>query len=406
MVAWLVVAELCGSIATCCPCRGQDWARRQPGIIQAVARPGHGLGSLGATPLGRSACAAVVIAMSELDFNVSCGLRCCPAGYDPVSHCSRTYTDVALYSAESGQVVAAVFLVLFSYLFAANAQEAVRIMRDSRTLRHKSTGMLTVFGLGAGHALSRIYIAFTIHESFFMLLPGDPELPPIIREASKILYVLGIQALLSEVAFAILVQLQLFRRIRNPFKSYGSPFVQMALLGVSFGSAMFISVLLAEGNVAYSFLGFLIFNIVIGSQILLLTYLIWFFGRALERALLIVDRTGSLQVDAAMRRVMTQHRQKFVPLGLISVLDILVLLLTGRATVTQGMRTLNYFLITAVPFTIEVCVNWVILKSLTTLRKRASASVSPDNTRLESATATTSSSEMAKTALSSHAPSA
>jgi hypothetical protein len=325
--------------------------------------------------------------MSELDFNVSCW-GCCPAGYDPVSHCSRTYTDVALHSAESGQVIGAVFLALFSYLLAANAQEVMRIVRNPRSVRHKSTGMLTVFGLGAGHALSRVYLACTIQDRFFLLLPGTPELPSSVFAASHIMYVLGIQALLSEVAFAILIQLRLLRTIRNPFKRHGSPFVQMAVLGVSFGSAMFIGILMPRIDEAYTVVGAQIFNISIGSQIMLLTYLVVFFGRALERALLMVDKTGSLQVDAAMRTVMTHHRQKLTPLGILATLDIGVLIWVQCAPVTQEMRTLSFHVVIVVPLTIEVLVNWVILNSLTTLARRRT-SVSPDNSKLKSATAAT-----------------
>jgi hypothetical protein len=323
--------------------------------------------------------------MSELDFNVSCW-ECCPYGYDPVSHCSRTFTDVALQSAELGQVIGAVILALFSYLLAANAQEVVRILRDSRTVRNKSTGMLTVFGLGAVHALSRIYSAGTVYTRYFLLLSGTPELPLSVVTTSSIMHVLGTQAMLSEVTFAILIQLRLLRTIRNPFKRYGSPFVQMAALGVSFGSSMAIGVLLGHS------VGDFINSIVLGLQLMLLTYLVVFFGRALERALLQVDKTGSLQVDAVMRTAMTHHRQKLTPLGLMAILDIGVMMwLMRQPVVTQEFRTLNFFLVVVVPLTLEVLVNWVILNSLKKLARRpaSAASVSPGNSRLKSATPST-----------------
>jgi hypothetical protein len=333
--------------------------------------------------------------MSELDFNVSCS-ECCPYGYDVVSNCSRTNTDVALHGAEWGQAIGAVFLVLFSYLLAANAREVVRIVREPRTVRHKRSGMLTVFGLGAGHALSRIYLTCTVEGGWFLLFPGTPELPQSVETTSRIMGLLGMQALLSEVAFAILVQLRLLRSIRNPFKRYGSPFVKMAAVSVCFGSAMFAGLLIGHS----------IYNISLMLQMLFLTYLSIFSGRALERALLLVDKTGTLEVDPVMRKVMIHHRQVLTPLGLLGVLDTVVLLCVRYLPVTQETRTVAFFVSILVPRTIELLVNWVILSSLQKLASRRRASVRPDDSTAKSTKRANISTGLAKTTLISNAPSA
>jgi hypothetical protein len=333
--------------------------------------------------------------------NYSCW-NCCPNGYDPVSNCSRTFTEVALYTTEAGQVVGLVFLALFSYLLIANAHEMVRIWGILRTTRHTSVGMLTVFGLGALHALSRVFISCTMYERYFLLVPGTPTFPESVKAISEVMYVVGMQAMLSEVAFAILAQLRLLRAIQNPFKRHGSPFVQMAALGVFFGSAMLSgSVLLRIDEGDYWTLGTTIFNVSMCTQIMILTYLIHFFGRALERALLMIDRTGSMQVDAYMRGVMNQHRRTIAPVGVLATLDIIVVLVLLRMPVTPATRTALAYVIVILPLALEVIINWVILNSFKKLARRH-VHVSPDTSTLKSATVA--SAATTRNATSSNAP--
>jgi hypothetical protein len=323
--------------------------------------------------------------MADYGFNtnISCW-TCCPVGYDPVSNCSRSYTEVALHSADAGQVVGVVFLAAFSYLLIANAHEMMCILGILRATRHKSIGMLTVFGLGALHALSRVFMSCTMYERYFLLVPATPTFPASVHVISNVMYVLGMQALLSGAAFAILTQLRLLRTIQNPFKRHGSPFVQMAALGVFFGSAMLIGTVLQRTS-DHRVLSALIFNLSMCIQIMILTYLIFFFGRALERALLVIDRTGSVQVDVSMRRVMNQHRRTIVPVGILAMIDIIVVIVLMQMPATPATRTANAYVILILPLAIEVLINWVILSSFKKLARRH-LHVSPEISTLKSAT--------------------
>jgi hypothetical protein len=296
----------------------------------------------------------------------------CSKAYAEDSACEFSRTAFAF----QGNVVLAIVVTLpLILVHLRNTIFMTRaFLREKRSRRSSPMSRRIVYALAVMHGVLRVFQHLVQTGDYVQIIPlAQGSVWDWAASTSTIVKVTSLQLCLCVQTFAVQTQLQILKVIWNPWRTHRSPLASTIIISGAYSLLAISFALLgtlAPGVARYTQLALLSVSF---AQIAYLTVLIGVMGRGLEATLDKVgscgmtvaarDETGATVqeplVSQSMRRSMVSYRKGVIPIGICSVITILI----DVAIPDQGSLGLvqaDYVLAVWIPSFLEASVDFLV----------------------------------------------